>query len=74
MDFSAWCEVYLGGRWYAFDARHSTPRIGRIPIAYGRDAADVSLIHTFGPHVLTTFEIWTDEATEQDAGTERPAA
>ncbi len=28
MDFSAWFEVFLGGRWYTFDARHNVPRIG----------------------------------------------
>lgn len=65
MDFSAWCEIYLGGKWYAFDARHNKPRVGRIPVAYGRDATDVSLIHTFGPHVLNTFKIWTDEVVPQ---------
>ena len=37
MDFSGWFEAYLGGRWYTFDARHNRPRIGRVPIAYGRD-------------------------------------
>lgn len=61
MDFSAWCEVFLDGRWFAFDARHNTPRIGRIPVAYGRDATDVPLLHTFGPHELNTFEIRTEE-------------
>lgn len=66
MDFSAWCEIYLGGRWYAFDARHNRPRIGRIPVAYGRDATDVPLIHSFGQHVLKSFKVWTDEV-EADA-------
>ena len=47
MDFSAWFEVYLGGRWFTFDARHNTPRIGRILMARGRDAADVALTTTF---------------------------
>lgn len=61
MDFSAWCEVYLGGRWCTFDARHNKPRIGRIVVAYGRDATDVPLIHSFGPHTLKTFKIHTDE-------------
>lgn len=61
MDFSAWCEIYLGGRWCAFDARHNKPRIGRIPVAYGRDATDVPLIHSFGPHELKSFKVWTDE-------------
>lgn len=61
MDFSAWCEVYLGGRWCTFDARHNTPRIGRIPVSHGRDATDVPLLHTFGQHTLTSFTVWTEE-------------
>jgi len=61
MDFSAWCEVYLGGRWCTFDARHNKPRIGRIVVAHGRDATDVPLVHSFGPHVLKSFKVWTDE-------------
>ena len=61
MDFSAWFEVYLGGRWYAFDARHNTPRIGRIVMARGRDAADVAFSTTFGPNVLKRFVVVTDE-------------
>lgn len=65
MDFSAWCEVYLGGRWCTFDARHNTPRIGRIVVARGRDATDVPLLHSFGPHVLKTFKVWTDEVSEE---------
>jgi transglutaminase-like putative cysteine protease len=60
MDFSAWFEAYLGGRWYTFDARHNTPRIGRILMARGRDAVDVALTTTFGPTLLTKFVIWTD--------------
>jgi transglutaminase-like putative cysteine protease len=61
MDFSAWFEVYLGGRWCAFDARNNTPRIGRILMARGRDAADVALTTTFGVNILRTFQVWTDE-------------
>ena len=48
MDFSAWFEVFLGGRWFTFDARHNTPRIGRILMARGRDAADVAITTSFG--------------------------
>ena len=62
MDFSAWFEVYLGGRWYALDARHNIPRIGRIVMARGRDAADVAFSTTFGPNVLRRFVVHTDEA------------
>jgi transglutaminase-like putative cysteine protease len=61
MDFSAWFEVYLGGHWYTFDARHNTPRIGRILMAIGRDATDVALSTSFGPSVLSRFEVVTDE-------------
>jgi transglutaminase-like putative cysteine protease len=61
MDFSAWLEVFLDGKWYAFDARHNKQRIGRIVIARGRDATDVPLLHSFGPHRLDLFKVWTYE-------------
>ena len=61
MDFSAWFEAYLGGRWYTFDARYNKPRIGRIVIARGRDAADVAFSTTFGPNTLKRFSVITDE-------------
>ena len=64
MDFSAWFEVYLGGAWHTFDARHNTPRIGRILIARGRDAADVPISTTFGVNRLKTFKVVTEELTE----------
>jgi transglutaminase-like putative cysteine protease len=67
MDFSGWFEVFLGGRWYTMDARHNRPRIGRVPIAYGRDASDVAISNTFGPNTLTGFRVWTDEVPEPDA-------
>ncbi|TBW36428.1 transglutaminase family protein [Siculibacillus lacustris] len=63
-DFSAWCEVYLGGRWHTFDPRNNKPRIGRILIARGRDAADIPLVNSFGQHVLENFRVWTDEIEE----------
>jgi transglutaminase-like putative cysteine protease len=61
MDFSAWFEAYLGDRWYTFDARHNTPRVGRVLMAIGRDAADVALTTTFGPSTLVAFRVFTDE-------------
>jgi transglutaminase-like putative cysteine protease len=61
MDFTGWFEAYLGGRWYTFDARNNIPRIGRILIAQGRDAADVPITYTFGPNTLISFKVWTDE-------------
>ncbi len=64
MDFAAWFEVYLGDRWYTFDARNNTPRIGRILIARGRDACDVPISSTFGPNVLQRFVVRTDELAD----------
>jgi transglutaminase-like putative cysteine protease len=63
MDFSGWFEVFLGGQWHVFDARHDQPRIGRIMLASGRDAADVAISTTFGPNTLSGFRVWTDEVT-----------
>jgi transglutaminase-like putative cysteine protease len=60
MDFSAWLEVYLGGRWWTLDARHNTPRIGRIPIARGRDAADAAIATAFGTAELVEFKVITE--------------
>ncbi len=68
MDFSAWFEVYLGGRWYTFDARHNRPRIGRIVLARGRDATDIPLVHSFGRHTLKNFKVWTAEVAESANG------
>lgn len=64
MDFSAWFDVYLGGEWFTFDARHNAPRIGRILMARGRDATDVAISTSFGPTTLTKFNIITDEISE----------
>jgi transglutaminase-like putative cysteine protease len=63
MDFSGWFEAYLDGAWYTFDARHNVPRIGRVLIARGRDAADVAIATTFGPNTLDSFFVRTDELT-----------
>ncbi|QFY44532.1 transglutaminase family protein [Candidatus Methylospira mobilis] len=66
MDFSAWFEVFLGGKWHTFDARNNQPRVGRILMARGRDAADVALTTTFGKHALEKFDIWADEISESE--------
>ena len=66
MDFSAWFEVFLGGQWYTFDARNNRPRIGRILMARGRDAADVALTTTFGQHRLDRFDIWAHEIAHRE--------
>ena len=61
MDFSAWLEAYVGGAWYALDARHNKPRLGRVLMARGRDAVDAALTTSFGASTLTRFIVWTDE-------------
>jgi transglutaminase-like putative cysteine protease len=61
MDFAAWFEAYLGGRWYTFDPRNHVPRIGRVLMARGRDAIDVAISTTFGPNALVGFQVWCDE-------------
>jgi transglutaminase-like putative cysteine protease len=66
MDFSAWFEVFLDGRWFTFDARHNCPRIGRILIARGRDAADVAISTSFGSAKLARFKVISEEVASQD--------
>jgi transglutaminase-like putative cysteine protease len=61
MDFSGWFEAYLDGEWHTFDARHNIPRIGRIVLARGRDAADVAISTAFGEATLKSFKVWTDQ-------------
>jgi transglutaminase-like putative cysteine protease len=61
MDFSAWFEVYLGSRWWTFDARHNVRRIGRVLLATGRDATDCAITTSFGRARLIHFEVTSDE-------------
>ena len=74
MDFSAWFEVWLGGRWYTFDARHNTPRIGRVLMATGRDATDVALSTAYGSAKLTQFSVVSDELVHELAELARLAS
>ncbi len=62
-DFAAWFEAYLGGDWHTFDPRNNVPRIGRVLLARGRDAADVAITTTFGPNTLHSFHVWADEVS-----------
>ena len=74
MDFSAWFEVYIGGRWWTADARHNAPRLGRVLMATGRDASDVALTTSFGVANLTHFSVvseWLDEHAK--AGSAAPS-
>jgi transglutaminase-like putative cysteine protease len=69
MDFSAWFEVFLENRWWTFDARHNTSRIGRVLMAVGRDASDVAITTSFGRADLCHFTVITDEVTEASLDT-----
>ena len=66
MDFHAWFETWLGSRWWTFDARFNVPRIGRVPIARGRDAVDVAMVTTYGPATLRRMTVWSDVVENQD--------
>jgi transglutaminase-like putative cysteine protease len=76
MDFSAWFEAYLEGRWWTFDARNNQPRIGRVLMATGRDASDVAITTSFGQANLSHFFVVTEEVNEAalDAPVLEPAA
>ena len=68
-DFAAWFEAWIGGRWHTFDPRNNVPRVGRVLMARGRDACDVAIATTFGPNILESFTVWTDEnPAEQSYG------
>jgi transglutaminase-like putative cysteine protease len=67
MDFSAWFEVYLEGRWWTFDARHNQPRIRRVLMATGRDASDVAITTSFGMANLTQFTVTTEQLPQDQA-------
>jgi transglutaminase-like putative cysteine protease len=64
IDFVGWFDAYLDGHWYTFDARNNVPRIGRVLIARGREAADVALSNTFDPNTPKIFKVWTDEVSD----------
>ena len=70
MDFAAWFEVFLSGAWHTFDARNNQPRIGRILIARGRDAADVAISTAFGANTLASFRVWTDQVADDERASE----
>jgi len=66
MDFAAWFEACLGGEWYVFDARNNVPRIGRILMARGRDAADVAITTNFGQNTLHSFAVVTEKLASKE--------
>ena len=65
MDFCAWMEVYLDGRWWTFDPRNNERRIGRVLIGRGRDALDVAMVTSYGSPILQNMTVWADEASPE---------
>lgn len=63
MDFAGWFEAFVGGAWHVFDPRNLTPRVGRVLMARGRDAADAALTTVFGFNTLTRFVVHTHEVS-----------
>lgn len=72
MDFCAWMEVYLDGRWWTFDPRNNTPRIGRVLIGRGRDALDVAMVTTYGSPRLQHMIVWADEVPTEPVSAKMP--
>lgn len=68
MDFHAWCQVYVGDRWWTFDPRHNERRKGHVVISRGRDAADCALVTTFGGPWLKRMIVTADEVVEPTRG------
>jgi transglutaminase-like putative cysteine protease len=73
MDFHAWFEAFLGGRWYTFDARHNRPRVGRVVVGRGRDAVDVALTTSYGSTTLKQMIVWADAVAEDSVDIALPS-
>jgi transglutaminase-like putative cysteine protease len=71
-DFHAYCEVYLGGKWWTFDARFNQPRIGRIKISHGLDAVDGAFGTIYGEARLSYFEVWSYQVAPGDVALGEP--
>lgn len=74
VDFHAYCEVYLGGHWHTFDARHNKPHVGRIKIAHGMDAVDAAFATIYGDVMATTFQVWAYQVDHLQARVGDPVA
>lgn len=72
MDFHAYAEVFIGGRWLTTDARFHQPRIGRIKVSCGQDAVDGAFSTIFGAANLTYFEVWAYQVPRGEVGVGDP--
>lgn len=65
-DFHAWAQVYLAGAWHNIDATFAGTRPALVPIAVGRDAADVSLLTLWSPATVREQSVSVREIPEDD--------
>lgn len=73
-DFSAWYQIWLDGQWWDMDSRHNAPRLGRILMATGRDAADVAITTSFALTNLTHFYVESNEINAEGKAVPLPPA
>lgn len=68
MDFAAWMEVWLGGRWWTFDPRNNQRRTGRVLVGRGRDALDCAMLTSYGKTAMASMSVWADEYLTPGSG------
>ncbi len=67
-DFHAYVEVYLGHRWYIFDASGIAIPMGLMRLGTGRDAADVAFATIFGNVQAHAPVLWTQAVADPGRG------
>lgn len=65
-DFHGYVQVYLGGTWHNVDSTFEGVRTALVPIAVGRDAADVAMMTLFGAGTFREQSIEVREAGAKD--------
>lgn len=73
MDFAAWLEAWVGGRWYTFDPRNNQRRTGRVVVGRGRDALDTAMLTSYGRAPLTAMRVVAEEASAPPWSSATPA-
>lgn len=64
-DFHGYAQVYLSGAWHNVDATFAGLRPALVPIAIGRDAADVAMATLFGASEFLEQSVQVDLAAKQ---------
>jgi transglutaminase-like putative cysteine protease len=71
-DFHACFEVFLGNRWYLFDATRLAPQTGFLRLGSGRDAAEVSFATVFGVAELEGMETFVEVVPNEEGKSIEP--